>query len=225
MRRKDFTLIIIIIGIVLLIIVAVAVWYFTQNQSNSVGSYDEVPSAYHANVTESTSSITSSSWVTYTNAAYNFSFKYPAYLLVNGDSSTSSIILSQNTTSVLGAEYDLAVSMETNPNHLSLQQYFSNDINDNGANLYTGALVSTTTINSIPATVFSGSKLYDMTTEKVIIVPYLNGFLEIVNNNLDESAFDALLKTLTLGCVPSSCWGHAGCNYYTCTDGTTKFVY
>lgn len=226
MNKKGFAWIIVIVVIALLV-VAAAVWHFVQNRSSSVGSYDLIPSAYPTSSTATTSATPAvMGWKTYTNQQSDFSFRYPSTLFIIPVGSSSSIILSSNATSSgLEAEYAFSASMINNPNHLSIQQYFSNDTYDNGADLYANATVSTTTVDALPAIVFNGSTLYNMTDDEVIVIPYLNGFLEIVNNNLDESTFDAILKTLAFGCVPSSCWGHLGCNYYTCTDGTTKFVY
>lgn len=205
--RKGSTLIILLGVLVVAVIAAAAVWYFMQNHSSSAGTCCDIPAPYATSsvqaVSVTSSSTTSSTagmaaWKTYTNSADGFSFQYPSNLFINGDSGSSSVILSSNATSALASEYDLAVSMDTNPSNLSMQKYFSDDTNDNGANLYTRATISTTTVDSLPATVFNGSTLYNMTSNEVVVVPYQGGFLEIVNNNLDGDTFDAVLKSFKL---------------------------
>ena len=45
---------------------------------------------------------------------------------------------------------------------------------------------------------------------------------------LTSNSATIIVTYSTSSCVPSSCWGHLGCNYYTCTDGSstyTKFAY
>ena len=186
-----------------------------QNSLNQLASSTASTSAISANNTLPISSsetltyspsdaaayarINASVYQHYNNKTYNFSFTYPGFLSVNGDSNSSSIILSQNATSSgLETEYALSVSMIDNPSHLSVQQYFSDDSYDNGADLYTNASVSTTTFNDISATIFHGSTLYNMTTNEVIIVPYEGGFLEIVNNNLDDYTYHWILSSFFL---------------------------
>jgi hypothetical protein len=205
-ETKGFGAILVILIIALVIVAGVAVWYFMAYQSSLVGSHGQVPSTYATSSVQVAAATTGAVGLkTYTNTAYDFSFQYPSNLLIDPIGSSSSIILSSNATSVLDSEYDLAVSMDTNPNNLSMKQYFTDDVNDNGADLYTRSTVSTTTVDSLPATVFAGSTLYDMTTSEVIVVPYQGGFLEIVNNNLDDATFNAIVKSFKLA-TNSSGW-------------------
>lgn len=228
MNRKGFSSLVVICVIAVIIVVGV-IGYFawkssqspSQNQptistqtTTTVNSLTTSTAPTTANNVSPTSSetltylpsdaaayakINASVWQHYNNKTYNFSFTYPGFLFVNGDSNSSSIILSQNATSSgLEAEYVFSVSMIGNPNHLSMQQYFSNDSYDNGADLYTNATVSTTTFNDIQATVFHGSVLYNMTTNEIIVVPYQGGFLEIVNNNLDDYTYHWILSSFFL---------------------------
>jgi hypothetical protein len=149
----------------------------------------------HVNVTSANSTTTptvdTSSWKVYTDNAYDFSFKYPANIFLKGGSNPASIVLSHEVTSTLEGSYDVSVVFEKNPNGLSVKQFFSGQ---NGADLYSGAVVSTTTVSNLSATSFNGS-LYDMAPQETVVIPYQGGFLEVANNNLDSASFQKILTS------------------------------
>jgi len=151
--------------------------------------------------TTAASSTEVNGWKTYTNSQYKFSFKYPQNLSLDQDSATTLPAISireQNANPYLEGDYDYSVIYEVNKNNLSMRDYFNGQ---NGSDLYQASVISTTTVDSLPAVSFIGSS-FDMAPQETVVVPYMDGFIEISNNTSGDDIFDALLSTFEFS-IPS----------------------